>query len=114
MCSKTCLPRVLRERVIGTLHRKIYVYSNRVKSRLELGDCLQKGCLQGGSDNFEHGGEAYSLNSLLRGAKDGLVDAVNSFSKLHGVWDKYAAVISMFISIRFVVIIFMLGAVFLK
>ena len=50
----------------------------------------------------------------MRGAEDGLVDAVNSFSKLCGVWDKYAAVISMFISIQYAVIIFMLCAVFLK
>ena len=40
------------------------------RSRLELRDCLQAGCLQGGSDEFEHGGEAYSLNSMLRGNKD--------------------------------------------
>ena len=72
------------------------------------------GCLQGGSDEFEHGGEAYLLNSLLRGAEDGLVNAVKPFSKLRDVWDKYAAVISMFISIKYAVIIFMLCAVFLK
>ena len=75
---------------------------------------MQAGCLQGGSEDFEHGGEAYSLNSLLRGAEDGLVDAVNPFSKLRDVWDRYAAVISMFISIQYVVIIFMLCVVFLK
>ena len=61
------------------------------RSRLELGDCLQAGCLQGGSDDFEHGGEAYSLNSLLRVAEDGLVNTVNPFSKLRDVWDRYAA-----------------------
>ena len=66
------------------------------RSRLELGDCLQAGCLQGGSEEFEHGGEGYSLNSLLRGAEDKLEDAVNPFSKLWDVWDKYAAVISSF------------------
>ena len=87
---------------------------NASRSRLELGDCLHAGCLQGGSDDFEHGGEAYSLNSLLRGAEDGLVIAVNPFSKLRNVWDRYAAVISMFISIQYAVIIFMLCAVFLK
>ena len=52
------------------------------RSRLELGDCLQANCLQEGGEEFEHGGEAYSLNSLLRGAEDGLVDAVNPFSNL--------------------------------
>ena len=83
-------------------------------SRFELGDCLQTGCLQGGSDDFEHSGEAYSLNSLLRGAEDGLVDAVNPFSNLRDVWNRYAAVISMFISIQYAVIIVMLCAVFLK
>ena len=70
--------------------------------------------MQGGSEEFEHSGEAYSLNSLLRGAEDGLVDAVNPFSNLRDVWDKYAAVISMFISIQYAVIIIMLGTVFLK
>ena len=55
------------------------------RSRLELGDCLQAGCLQGGGDEFEHDGEAYSLNSLLRDAEDGLVNAVNPFSKLRDV-----------------------------
>ena len=39
---------------------------------------------------------------------------MNPFSKLRGVWDKYAAVISMFISIQYAVIIFMLCAVFFK
>ena len=48
-------------------------------SRLELGDCLQAGCLQGVSEEFEHGGEGYSLNTLLRGAEDVLVNAVNPF-----------------------------------
>ena len=84
------------------------------RSRLELGDCLQANCLQGGGEEFEHGGEAYSLNSLLRGAEDGLKDAVNPFSNLRDVWDKYAEVISMFISIQYAVIIVMLCAVFLK
>ena len=54
------------------------------------------------------------MNSLLRGAEDGLVDAVNPFSKLQDVWDRYATVISMFISIQYAVIIVMLCAVFLK
>ena len=40
-------------------------------------------------------------------AEDGLVDAVNPFSNLCGVWDRYAAVISMFISIQYAVIIVM-------
>ena len=31
------------------------------RSRLELGDCLQANCLQGGSEEFKHGGEAYLL-----------------------------------------------------
>ena len=42
------------------------------------------------------------------------MNAVNPFSKLHDIWDKYAAVISMFISIQYAVIIIMLCAVFLK
>ena len=54
------------------------------------------------------------LNSLLRGAEVGLVDAVNPFSNLRDVWDRYAPVVSMFISIQYVVIIVMLCAVFLK
>ena len=73
-------------------------FRHESRSRLELGDCLQAGCLQGGDDEFKHGGEAYSLNSLIRGAEDGLVNVVNPLSKLQDVWDNYAAVISMFIS----------------
>ena len=84
------------------------------RSRLELGDCLQAGCLEGVSEEFEHSGEGYSLNTLLRGAEDGLVNAVNLFLKLFDDWDKYAAVISMFISIQYAVIIRRLWAVFLK
>ena len=38
----------------------------------------------------------------------------SSSAVFRGVWDKYAAVISMFISIQYAVIIFMLCAVFLK
>ena len=95
-----------------TLQYPFFRHASR--SRLELGDCLQAGCLQGGSEDFEHGGEAYSLNSLLRGAEDGLVKAINPFSKLRDVWDRYAAIISMFISIQYAVIIFMLCVVFLK
>ena len=84
------------------------------RSRLELGDCLQAGCLQGEIEEFEHGGEGYSLNSLLRGAEEGLVDAVNPFSEIQDVWERYATFISMFISIQYAVIIVMLCAVFLK
>ena len=84
----------------------------RHASRLELGECLQAGCLQGRDEEFEHGGEAYSLNNLLREAEDGLVDPVNPFSKLRGVWDRYAAVISMFLSIQYAMIMIMLFAVF--
>ena len=42
------------------------------------------------------------------------MDALNPFSKLCDVWDRYAAVISMFISIQYAAIIFMLCVVFLK
>ena len=54
--------------------------------------------IQGGQ-----GGEAYSLNHLLREAEDWLVNAVNPFSKLRDVLDKYA-VISMFLSIQYAII----------
>ena len=84
------------------------------RSRLELGDCLQVGCLQGRDEGFEHGGEACSLNHLLSEAEDGLVNAVNPFSKLRDVWDRYATVISMFLSIQYSIIMVMLCAVFLK
>ena len=66
------------------------------------------------SKGFEHGGEAYSLNRLLGEAEDGLINAVNPFSKLRDVWDRYATVISMFLSIQYVIIMVMLCAVFLK
>ena len=55
-----------------------------------------------------------SLISLLRGEEGGLVDAVNPFSELREVWDRYATVISMFISIQYSAIIVRLCAVFLK
>ena len=38
-------------------------FGHASKSRLELGDCLQAGCPQGVSEEFEHGGEEYSLNT---------------------------------------------------
>ena len=44
------------------------------------------------------------MNHLLREAEDGLVNAVNPFSKLRDVWDKYTAVISMFLSIQYAII----------
>ena len=69
--------------------------------------CLHAGCLQGGDEEFEHGGEAYSLNNLLRESEDGLVDAVIPFSKLRDVWDRYTVVISMFLSIQYVIIMIM-------
>ena len=84
------------------------------RSRLELGDCLQAGCLQGGDEGFEHGGEAYSLSRLLGEAEDGIENAVNPFSKLRDVWDRYATAISMFLSIQYAIIMVMLGAVLLK
>ena len=84
------------------------------RSRLELGYCLQAGCLQGGDEEFEHGGEAYSLSRLLGEAEDGIENAVNPFSKLRDVWDRYATAISMFLSIQYAIIMVMLGAVSLK
>ena len=41
-------------------------FRNVSRSRLELWECLQAGCLQEGDEEFEHGGEAYSLNDLFR------------------------------------------------
>ena len=58
---------------------------------MELGECLHAGCLQGCEEEFEHGGELYSLNNLLREAENGLVDAVNPFSELKSEWAKYTA-----------------------
>ena len=44
-----------------------------------------------------------------------MVDAViNPFSKLRDVWDRYPAVISMFLSIQYAIIMIMLCAVFMK
>ena len=84
------------------------------RSRLELGEWLQAGCLQGGDEEFEHRGEAYSLNNLLREAEDGLVDAVNPFLKLRDVWNRNAAMISLFLSIQYAIIMIILCAVFMK
>ena len=54
------------------------------------------------------------MNNLLREVEDGLVDAVNPFSKLRDVWDRYTVMISMFLSIQYTIIMIMLFAVFLK
>ena len=54
------------------------------------------------------------MNNLLREAEDGLVDAVNPFSELMGVWDRCAVVISMFLSIQYGITMIMLFPVFLK
>ena len=43
------------------------------RSRLELSERLQAGCLQGGDEKFENGEEGYSLNNLLREAEDEFV-----------------------------------------
>ena len=43
-----------------------------------------------------------------------MVNAVNPFSKLRDVWDKYATVILMFLSIQYAIIMVMLCSVFLK
>ena len=59
-------------------------------------------------------GEAYSLNHLLREAEDWLENAVNLFSKHRDVWNSYAAVISMFLSIQYAIIMVMLCAGFMK
>ena len=90
---------------------------------MELGECLQTGCLQGSEKEFEHSGEAYSLNSLLvgaekglkdAGAEKGLKDAVNPFAELNSAWQKYTAAVSMFLSIQYGIIMILLFAVFLK
>ena len=59
-------------------------------------------------------GKPYSLNNLLREAENGLVDAVNSFAELKSAWAKYTAVVSMFMSVQYMIIVIMLIAVFLK
>ena len=89
-------------------------FQHASRSRLELGECLQAGCLQRGDEEFKHGGEAYSLNNLLREAEDGLEDAVSSFAKLKSAWVRYTATVSMFLSVQYVIIMIMLFAVFLK
>ena len=52
--------------------------------------------------------------NLFREAEDRLVDAVNPLSKLRDVWDRYNAVISIFQSILYAIIMTMLFTVFLK
>ena len=80
------LSRTLKQRE-NSLQYPFFQHGSR--SRLEIGDCPQAGCQQGGSEEFEHGGKGYSLISLLRGEEEGLVDAVNPFSELREVWDRY-------------------------
>ena len=89
-------------------------FQHASRSRLELGECLQAGCLQRGDEEFKHGGEAYSLNNLLREAEDGLEDAVSSFAKLKSAWVRYTATVSMFLSVQYEIIMIKLLAVFLK
>ena len=43
-----------------------------------------------------------------------MVDAVNLFSELRDVWDRYTAVISMFLSCQYAITMVMLFSVFLK
>ena len=43
-----------------------------------------------------------------------MVKAVNQFTKLRDVWDKYVTVISMFLSIQYTIIRVMLCVVFMK
>ena len=43
-----------------------------------------------------------------------MINAVNPFSKMRDVWDRYATVISIFLSIQYAIIIVMLCGVFLK
>ena len=92
-----------------------YLYFRHAsRSRLELGECLQAGCLQGGDEEFKHGGVAYSLNNLLREAEDGLLDAVNPFAELKSARVRYTATVSKFLSVQYAIIMIMLFEVYLK
>ena len=81
---------------------------------MELEECLQAGCLQGGEEEFKHGGELYFLNNLLREVENGLVDAVNPFAELKSALAKYTSAVSMFLSVQYGIIMIMLIAVCLK
>ena len=83
-------------------------------SRLEQGECLQASCLQGGEEEFEHGGESFSLNNLLREAENGWLDAVNPVPELKSARAKYTVIISMFWSVQYMIILIMLIDMFLK
>ena len=50
-------------------------FGHASRSRLELGDCLQAGCLQGVSEEFEHGGEEYYLKHLIKRRRRGVKDS---------------------------------------
>ena len=52
--------------------------------------------------------KSYSLNNLLREAENGLVDLVNPFPELKSAWAKYTPVVSMFLSVQYVIIMIML------
>ena len=43
------------------------------RSRMELGECPQAGCLKGGDEEFEHNEEVYSVNNLVRVANEGIL-----------------------------------------
>ena len=50
-------------------------FEHASRSRLELGDCLQAGCLQGVSEEFEHGGEEYYLKHSIKRRRRGVKDS---------------------------------------
>ena len=54
------------------------------------------------------------LNKKQNPSQYTLVNVLNLFSKLRDVWEKYAAVILMFLSIHYAIIMVMLSAVFMK
>ena len=54
------------------------------------------------------------LNKKQNPSQYTLVNVLNLFSKLRDVWEKYAAVILMFLSIHYAIIMVMLSAVFME
>ena len=48
-------------------------FRHELRSRLELRECPQAGCLQGGDEEFEDKREVYSVNNLVREADKGIL-----------------------------------------
>ena len=84
------------------------LYSSHVLKKLENSLQFHISAMLPGLDwSLQGGKEPYSLNSLLRGADTDLVESMNLFAELESAWEKYTAAVSMFLSLKYRIIIIM-------